>query len=102
MKIINLTPHDVVLNDGTTFKATGEVARVAATFSEVDANGFCKQSYGEVVNLPNPVKDTYFLVSALVFNATDREDVVAPATGHPLCKRNDKGQIISVPCLLKH
>jgi hypothetical protein len=94
--------HDVVLNDGTVYPATGEVARVSATFSEVDSNGFCKQSYGEIVNLPEPVEDTYYLVSALVFNATDREDVVAPATGHPLCKRNDKGQIISVPCLLKH
>jgi hypothetical protein len=27
----------------------------------------------------------------------DRDDVVAPATGHPDTMRNDKGHIISVP-----
>ena len=37
------------------------------------------------------------IVSAMVLSASDRTDLVAPATGHPDTIRNDKGQIISVP-----
>lgn len=32
-KFINLTPHDVKLNDGTIYQASGKVARVENTFS---------------------------------------------------------------------
>lgn len=43
-----------------------------------------------VVHLP--VKDTYYIVSALVLTAAKaagRTDCVAPATGHPQCVRKD-------------
>lgn len=93
---VNLTPHCVCLNDGTQFPASGNIARVAASFKET-GEGFYTQVFGEVENLPEPVKDVYYIVSAMVFSATDRKDVIAPATGHPECVRNDKGQIVSVP-----
>ena len=94
-----MTPHPIMLNDGRTFQSEG-IARVSAVFSNIE-NDCCTQSFGEVVGLPEPEEGTMYIVSALVFGATDRKDVVAPATGHPLCVRNDKGQIISVPCFIK-
>lgn len=95
-EFINLTPHSIYFNDGTLFPASGNIARVSASFKET-GKGFYTQVFGEVENLPEPVKGVYYIVSAMVFSATNRKDVVAPATGHPECVRNDKGQIVSVP-----
>lgn len=86
---------------GTQFPASGNIARVAASFKDV-SNGFYTQTFGEVENLPAPVEDVYYIISAMVFAATDRKDVVAPATGHPECVRNKKGQIVSVPGFVVH
>lgn len=95
---VNLTPHDIVLNDGTVFPKTGIVARVAVTHGPFDQNGICRTQYGEVIGLPDPFGSVIYIVSALVLSACkDREDLVAPATGHPDCIRNEKGQIVSVP-----
>lgn len=96
MNFVNLTPHAIILNDGTVFQPSGNVARVSATFTDFE-NGICRQQFGDVTGLPDPQEGTTFIVSALVLAATDRDDVVAPATGHPQCVRNDKGQIMSVP-----
>lgn len=101
MEFINLTPHAIVLNDGRVFPASGNVARVSAGFSDFSGD-FCCQKFGDVTGLPDPVDGVFFIVSGLVFDRTDRRpDVVAPATGHPLCVRNDKGQIVSVPGFLR-
>lgn len=96
MNIVNCTPHEVKLNNGETFPISGNVARVMAGFEEVE-NGFFKAVYGQVINLPEAKADTLYIVSAMVANATDRKDVIVPATGHPDCIRNEKGQIVSVP-----
>lgn len=96
-KFINLTPHSILLNNGVEFPASGEVARVSVSFTEFDADGICRHEYGEVVGLPDPQEGVCYIVSALVLAATDRKDVVAPATGHANCKRNEKGLIVSVP-----
>lgn len=95
MKIRNYTPHDVVLNDGRVYKSMG-IARVSSTHEEV-APGMYEISYGEVVGLPEYQQGMFLIVSALVQAASDREDLIAPATGHPETIRNEKGQIISVP-----
>lgn len=100
MNFVNLTPHAIILNDGTVFQPSGNVARVSATFTDFE-DGICRQQFGEVTGLPNPQDGTMFIVSALVLAATDREDVVAPATGHPLCIRNEKGLIVSVPGFIR-
>jgi hypothetical protein len=98
-KIVNLTPHAIVLNDGTRFESSGTIARVQASFSEFDSDGVCQQVFGEVQDLPGPEEGTMYVVSGLVLSALGgaRTDVVAPATGHPKVVRNDKGQIVSVP-----
>jgi hypothetical protein len=93
---INCTPHALTLNDGTVIPASGQVARVAASFTQFDENGVCKQVFGDVQGIPAPQEGTLYIVSALVLAASDRTDLVAPATGHPDCVR-ENGMIKSVP-----
>ena len=99
MKYINLTPHDIILNDGRVFPAEGSIARVQASFSEFDENGVCEQQFGELTGLPAPEEGTLYITSGLVLSAAKqagRIDCVAPATGHPETKR-EQGRIVSVP-----
>lgn len=98
MKTINLTPHAITVGN-TTFPPSGTVARVQAGFSPI-VNGVCHQTFGDITDLPEPQPDTRFIVSGLVFAATDRPDVFAPATGHPDVVRNESGHIVSVPALI--
>lgn len=97
---VNLTPHDLVVGSEV-YPASGNVARVSATHTPI-VDGFCRKQMGEVENLPPAQPGVFIIVSAMVFDATDRADVVAPATGHPAVVRNEKGHIVSVPCFLKH
>lgn len=100
MNIINCTPHAIQLNGGATFLPSGNVARVSSKHILKDAiNGIpCyRVEFGEVVGLPNEKEDTLYIVSSIVANATNRKDVIVPATGHPDAIRNEKGQIVSVP-----
>ena len=98
MNLINLTPHELNLNDGRAIPASGGIARVTSKFGGFDVNGICRVEYGQVEGLPEPQKNTVYIVSALVLSALagNREDVVAPATGHPETIRQD-GKIVSVP-----
>lgn len=98
MTFINLTPHNIVLNDGTVIEKLPDtaVARVSSSFQFI-GNGFYKVVYGEVENLPEPQDGVVYIVSAMVLSQVkERKDVVAPATGHPDCVRKD-GHIVSVP-----
>ncbi|MGP1420060.1 MAG: hypothetical protein ACTTKI_00510 [Tannerella sp.] len=103
MNFVNCTPHPIKLNSGEVFEASGTVARVSQEFSEFDAHGMCRASYGESVNLPEPVPDTFYIVSLIVLDACKgkRTDLVAPATGHPECVRDEKGFIVSVPGFIR-
>lgn len=103
MNYINCTPHAIILNDGTSFEPSGKIARVSVEFTDFDENHVCEQKYGDVIDLPEPKNDNVYIVSALVLSALNgvRRDVVAPATGHKSCVRNDKGQILSVPGFVK-
>lgn len=92
-----MTPHALTLNDGTVIPASGTVARVSASFTDFDANGVCRQVFGDVMGLPEEKEGTLIIVSALVLAASDRKDLVAPATGHEACKRDERGMIVSVP-----
>ena len=96
MTFLNYTPHNVVLNNGTCYASQG-VARVSASFTDFNDNLLCKQQFGDVVGLPDKVDGTLLIVSAMVMAASNRDDLVAPATGHPDTIRNDKGHIVSVP-----
>lgn len=90
-KIINLTPHSVnVIGDDNsvviTIEASGNVARCSQTIDIVDtinvnniAIPVSSSSYGEVVDLPAPQDDTYYIVSRLVMSACpNRQDLLVP------------------------
>lgn len=101
MTFVNLTPHALNLNDGTVLPSQG-IARVSSSFTDFDDNMVCNVTYGNVNGLPEPQEGVTYVVSAMVLSAlkavsSNRTDVVAPATGHPQCVRNEMGQIISVP-----
>jgi hypothetical protein len=96
MNFINLTPHDIVLNNGTIYPPSGEVARVGSEFIDAE-HGFVSIKYTDIQGLPKPQPNTFYIVSSMVKSTTDRKDVIAPATSHPEVVRNDKGHIISVP-----
>lgn len=96
MTFVNLTPHEIKLNDGTVISPSGKIARVSSRFTNFDADKVCSVEYGEIEDLPEPTIGVFYVVSSIVLAATDRKDVVAPATGHPATIRKD-GQIVSVP-----
>lgn len=105
MKIINLTPHAVVITDGPVFSPSGQVARVTVNQKIVgNINGIPVKSqvFGDLVGLPDPKDDTVYLVSALVLSAAKavgRNDCLAPDTANAV--RNDAGQIVSVPGFIR-
>lgn len=97
MKLINLTPHPIVLiGDSMTaeIKPSG-LARCKVTTEKVsEINGFPvnRNSYSQVIGLPEPEKDTIYIVSVLVAKAVNgkRDDcIVVDQT-----VRNEQGQII--------
>lgn len=89
MYIVNLTPHDVnvLLEDGVilTFPPTIPAARVKTNNVLIGMVGeipIYQVVYEDVENLPEPMEDTVFIVSAIVATAVkDRMDVFAPDTG---------------------
>ena len=97
---INLTPHPIKLNDGRVFEPSGAVARISTSFSAI-VEDVCTVIYGELQGVPAAAENTLYIVSAMVLAATDRKDLVAPATGHPNTIRNEKGHIVSVPGFVK-
>lgn len=103
MNFVNCTPHPVKLNSGEVFETSGTVARVSQEFSAFDAHGMCRASYGKVLSLPEQQEDTIYIVSIVVLDACKgkRSDLVAPATGHPECVRDEKGFIVSVPGFIR-
>ena len=107
MKIINLTPHDIVVK-GMTFPKTGNAIRLTTSYSVPDPKtGFVTKTVTNPVlvtpegelPLPPERKNTYYIVSGVVLSALkgQRNDLVAPATGHPDVVRNEAGHIVSVP-----
>ena len=93
---VNCTPHTIVLNNGTKYEPSGMVARISSSFTDFDAAGVCSVKYGELTGVPEPKVGTFYIVSAMVLSACNRPDLVAPATGHPDCIR-ENGFIKSVP-----
>lgn len=79
--IINLTPHAInLVRDGQvveTIHPSGTIARVSMTTEIVgEVNGFevRRNVYSEVVNLPERVDGTIYIVSALVAQAAKGRD----------------------------
>ena len=102
MNIINLTPHaiNIVGDTTTTIEPSGTVARVSTQIVETENPLLFTQRYGDVRDLPEPQKDTIYIVSALVLaRVPERTDVYAPLTAKAV--RNEEGQIVGVPGLVR-
>jgi hypothetical protein len=113
MKIINLTPHDVVVGD-TTYPPSGDIARVREKWvSTRDRPGDPGTGYAEVT-YSDPVivregkdhgmwaspelADTKYIVSNIVaLMCRDREDLLIP--GKPV--RDAEGKVIGCECLAR-
>jgi len=100
---INLTPHKVIvcLSDGSqkVFEPSGSVARVnqeMISLGAIDGIPVSASKFSNVVGVPDPVQDTYYIVSALVLNAVKRDDLVSPDTSPSGAVRDANGQIIGV------
>jgi len=106
MNFINLTPHPItILKDGEsiTIDPCGTVARVKMEEIEGDSimgiPTITRRACG-VEGLPEPEKDTIYIVSAMVLDHIQGNDVVAPDTG-PTAVRDDKGRIQAVTRLVR-
>lgn len=104
--IKNLTPHPIVvrLDSGdVVFQPCGIVPRVGTVETpapEVQDIPCVTQKMGQVEGLPDPEPGVFLLVSALVFGASDRKDLLAPDTGKT-CIRDKEGRITAVTRLLR-
>jgi len=106
-KIINLTPHAVVLQDQSgrtlTIAPSGVVARAKVNeeqIGSIECEGLeipvLRNSYGEAENLPPREEGTIYLVSSLAAQAAkDRDDLYVPA--RPI--RDGQGRIIACQAL---
>lgn len=104
MKVINLTPHQVVchVNDNVTLTIEREslYARVATTTESIEpildlVGSFelpmFRTIYGEIENLPDVEDNTYYIVNRMVKTACpDRHDLLVPSG----LVRDDNGVII--------
>ena len=111
--IINLTPHDIVLQkqDGerVVIKASGTVARCApGNAVEVDFGlpvmVAVTAPMDRVVDLPPSVGNTWYIVSSIVLwhdDCRDRDDLVAPGTGPKDGAIRENGQVVAVTRLVK-
>jgi hypothetical protein len=99
-KIINLTPHEVVVVGGNgevlaKFPPSGQIARCAVTRTQTgNINGIpvSKSVMGEIQDLPGEEDDTVYIVSRVVAEAAKgmRYDLVIPDDA----VRDDQGRII--------
>lgn len=102
--VINATPHAITITGQDPIPASGILARVASTSTMIDhpVGRVEVQQLGDITGLPAERIGVFYIVSAMVLAANKasdqpRKDLVAPATGHKDCVRNDKGLIVSVP-----
>jgi len=101
---VNLTPHPInyYSEDGElvqTIEPSGKIARVSQESTEGEAAGpfsVHEVSTKEVINLPPPEENTYYIVSTAVaeqLKDSGRNDVLVPDTWD-YGVRDDKGRII--------
>lgn len=90
MKLINLTPHDIVvhtLGNIITFKSEGncridtdEISVGAVTTDDGVTIPIRKTVYGDVEGLPDSQDGVMYIVSAIVAQRVNRDDLIAPDT----------------------
>lgn len=100
---VNLTAHPIHICKGQkvirTFWPSGTVARLKNNIYLVDTiEGIpiYRRSETKTINLPNPRKDTIYIVSSLVMKANaNRSDLVSPESNF-LCVKNNANKVIGV------
>lgn len=98
IKFVNCTGRKIILNDGQIFEPSSKVVKVSNSVSEFDSDHIATIVYGNKIdNLPEPKKDTMYIVPLSVLMKSDRVDLIAPAYEHNDCILNTEGQIVSVP-----
>lgn len=103
MNIINLTPHDICilpqsgaeLQNQRIIPPSGTIARCDTEevhCGTIDGIPVYHTTYGQVHGMPEPVKETVYIVSYVVARAlaSSRHDLVIPAG----FERDEKGNII--------
>lgn len=100
MNIINCTPHEINL-PGRVIPSSGILPRASENRSDrepIDGIPVVAKTFGIIENLPDPVPDTIYVVSALAAQAAwanGRFDVYCP--GDPV--RDEAGKIIGCQAL---
>jgi len=103
MKLVNLTPHTIILSDGNktvSYPRSRTVARVDLDYTTIgELDGFPISTTRILKsNMPEPEEGYMFIVSALVLQQckyAGRTDCVAPDSNH--ATRDNEGNIVSVP-----
>ena len=105
--VINLTPHPIRVRmpngDEAVFPPSGTIPRVEtieAPSAEIEGIPTVTRKLGQVAGLPSPQEGVFYIVSSLVFEASDRSDLLAPDTGKT-CVRDSNGNIIAVTRLIR-
>ena len=109
MKLVNLTPHTIILRDPKgndhAQPPSGIVARVAAipamaeSIAGIPVPVYGRDQAGPVQGLPDAQSDTMYIVSAIVGAQcpSRRSDVLVPGTGPAdQAVRDSEGRIIAV------
>ncbi len=94
MKLINLTPHEVVIR-GVKVPASGQLARCTEKVVHlgfVNDIPIIRKEFGDVTGLPDPEEGVGYIVSSLVLQSLKgtRRDVFCP--GDPV--RDENGKIV--------
>lgn len=99
MKLINLTPHDIVISGHDTIPPSGSIARVNTQMIQIgNINGIpmmINRNSG-LCNIPDPKPDTMYIVAGMVrTQLPDRKDLCSPAK----LIRNEHGAVIACTAL---
>jgi hypothetical protein len=97
-RIINLTPHPLVLADGRIIESSGiaRCAQVDEVIGNIAGLPVVVTRFGEVYDLPDPVEGAVYVVSSITAQACKgRLDVFVPA--RPL--RDAQGRITGCAAL---
>lgn len=103
--ILNYTPHPVEIryvdkhgNARCARFLTTDLARVREKNIKVPGGRFpcVRKKYCDVDDLPEPKQNTWYIVSLVVFQNSDRRDLLCPDTGPDSVIRDRKGNIVAV------
>lgn len=119
VEFVNLTPHEVVIAGEDTpspisteklgeyiirrIPPSGIQARLATErkkIGEIEGIPIVKTVFGELMPKIEPKPGTYYIVSAPICAAVNREDFLAPDTTPAGAVRDEKGQIVAVKALV--